>query len=513
MTARALRISLATALAYAACERRAPAPSSAPPAPAVVTPERPRPTFTLFYSSDLRGHVSPRLAPLNLPPGVGMEPLAKRVAWAGLGRRATIVDRARVASGGVVQVDAGDFLPRADDPRDEVAPRTDDLPRWIDLVLASYRRLGVDAVTPGVRELAAFPDPKALAKKLAGAHVPAVLANLADGQGEPFFPAGILVDAGGVKIGVLGVAEPGEPIAGALRARGYTLKPAADALRETARDLRARGATFVVALVNAAAGRARAAEIASAAGGVDAAVVAGPSPGAPAGSAADGGAPRLLSAAGDLVVGRLDVRVSGAAPPALDDAVVELTKAVPEQIGVGLVSRVARIPLKDTVKMEADAKKNHVQIKLRDLYEIWDYGSTTACGYCHPKAVEQWKTTDHAHAFATLVRAKRDRDPECLGCHTVGFLQTGGTRDMPMARGQFADVGCEACHGPSAAHVRSVDKKLGTVRAVDPAACLGCHTPDQNVGPFDPVAAMKEIVGPGHGQPAPGPPAPPTSFH
>jgi hypothetical protein len=70
-----------------------------------------------------------------------------------------------------------------------------------------------------------------------------------------------------------------------------------------------------------------------------------------------------------------------------------------------------------------------------------------------------------------------------------------------MARGQFADIGCEGCHGPSVTHVRSEDKKRGTVRDPDPVTCLGCHTPDQNIGAFDPVAAMKEVVGPGHGAP------------
>jgi len=99
------------------------------------------------------------------------------------------------------------------------------------------------------------------------------------------------------------------------------------------------------------------------------------------------------------------------------------------------------------------------------------------------------------------VRAKHDKDPSCVGCHIVGFLQAGGTRDMTMVHGQFANVGCETCHGPSAPHVRSIDKKQGTMRAVDPVVCLGCHTPDQNVGAFDPVAAMQEILGPGHGKP------------
>jgi hypothetical protein len=527
MTARAVRIALATTVAAAtlglACERRAPAPPAAPapspnpPAlaapqiaaakPDAAAPVGPRPTFTLFYSSDLKGRVSPHQAPLDLPPGVGMNPLAKRESWAGLGRRATIVDRARVGSGGVVQVDAGDFLPaRRDDVRDDAIPDPTDETRWRELVLASYRRLGVDAVTLGARELGAFSDAKGLTKAFHAAHVPVVLANVADAKGKPLFPASVVVDAGGVKVGIFGVVELEES---GLRAHGYSTTSAPDAARDAARDLRARGARFVVALVNAAGGRARAAEIAAAAGDLDVAVLAAgggaaaPDGGAPVAASPTAGAarPRLLTAVGDLVVGRLDVRLVAGQPPALDDAAVELTKTVPEQLGVSLLSRLGRIPLKDTEKMEAEAKRKHVELKLRDLYEIWDYGSVNACGFCHPKAVDQWKTTDHANAFATLVKAKRDRDPTCLGCHTVGFLQPGGTRDMPMARGQFANVGCESCHGPSAAHVRSVDKKKGTVRAVDPVVCLGCHTPDQNVGPFDPVAAMKEILGPGHGGP------------
>jgi CxxC motif-containing protein (DUF1111 family) len=83
----------------------------------------------------------------------------------------------------------------------------------------------------------------------------------------------------------------------------------------------------------------------------------------------------------------------------------------------------------------------------------------------------------------------------------MGFLQPGGTRDIVMVESGFADVGCEACHGPSAEHVRSNDKKLGTSRKVDPIICLGCHTPDQNLSDFDPVSAMKELLGPGHGMP------------
>jgi Cytochrome c554 and c-prime len=533
MTARAFRtrrplfaasLTVLGTLGMLACQRPAPAPPTPPPPAPPAPPARdaappapaPRaaPTFSLVYSSDLRGRITPRQKPLNLPPGVSMTPLAHRETSGGLGRRATIVDRARVDAGGVVQVDAGDFLPTpADDPRDAVAPDAKDVPRWLDLVLASYRRLGVDAVTLGERELApadAAADPKRLAKKLAAARVPVVVANLVGRKGALVFPASILVDAGGAKVGVLGVTELDADATAALGKGGYALTPPDAAARAAAKDLRARGATFVVALVHAASGRARAAAIVAGDVDIDVAVLAlghdagsapGPAPRALA-------RPRLLAAGGDLAVGRLDVRAGAGGPAVLDDAVVDLPKTVPEQLGVGLLSRAARIPLIDTDKMQADAKRKHVQIKLRDLYEIWDYGSTKACSYCHPKPIAQWDTTDHAHAFATLVKAKHDRDPNCLGCHVIGFLQPAGTRDLVMARGQFANVGCEGCHGPSAPHVRSVNKKQGTVRDVSAVVCLGCHTPDQNIGPFDPIAAMKEILGPGHG--APDAPAPVT---
>jgi hypothetical protein len=519
-------LALAAALGLA-CSRRAPAPAplgATPAAPAkpdgarpeAGTPPSARPTFTLFYASDLRGRMTAHEAPLNLPPGVTMVPLARRESSGGLARRATIVDRARVAGGGVVQVDAGDFLPLpADEPRDAVAPTPKDVPRWLDLVLAGYRRLGVDAVTLGERELGsarAGLDPKALAKKLAAAHVPVVLANLVDRKHAPVFPANAIVDAGGgAKVGVLGVAELPADATAALEKAGYVLTPPGEAARAAAADLRARGATFVVALVHAAAGRARAAQIVGGADvdvavlalGHEAAPDAGQGPEHQANQDATGAAarPLLLAAGGDMNVGRLDVRLAPGRPPTFDDAVLDLAKDIPEQLGVGLLSRVARIPLTDSDKILADAARKHVLVKMNTLYEIWDYGSTTACGYCHPKPVEQWKTTDHAHAFSTLVRAKHDKDPSCVGCHIVGFLQTGGTRDMTMVRGQFADVGCESCHGPSAPHIRAIDKKQGTMRAVGAVVCLGCHTPDQNVGAFDPVAAMQEILGPGHGMP------------
>ena len=69
-----------------------------------------------------------------------------------------------------------------------------------------------------------------------------------------------------------------------------------------------------------------------------------------------------------------------------------------------------------------------------------------------------------------------------MGCHVTGFLRPGGAQNLESAARSSRDVGCEACHGPSVAHVVSLDKRKGTSRKVDPTICLGCHTPDQNLG-------------------------------
>jgi hypothetical protein len=78
------------------------------------------------------------------------------------------------------------------------------------------------------------------------------------------------------------------------------------------------------------------------------------------------------------------------------------------------------------------------------------------CKGCHKKAYKVWEKSGHAHAYQTLVSAKRpslrQHDPECIVCHTVGFGHTGGFRgaaDTPSLK----NVGCESCHGPGSIHL------------------------------------------------------------
>jgi hypothetical protein len=127
------------------------------------------------------------------------------------------------------------------------------------------------------------------------------------------------------------------------------------------------------------------------------------------------------------------------------------------------------------------------------------YLGTTACGACHAPALAQWKTTKHARALSALTRIGRDKDPACVGCHVTGYLQPGGPADIATARQNFANVGCEACHGGGKAHLEAADKKKSTARVVPEAICRGCHTADVTNGEFDYQKFVQAIVGPGHG--------------
>ena len=78
------------------------------------------------------------------------------------------------------------------------------------------------------------------------------------------------------------------------------------------------------------------------------------------------------------------------------------------------------------------------------------YIGTNQCFQCHRPQTNAWSETKHAHAF-TDVPKKYQNDSSCLKCHVTGFGQSSGfvagsDKDLLM-------VGCEACHGPGAAHV------------------------------------------------------------
>ena len=251
--------------------------------------------IALLYSSNLQG----KYAPCNC----AVQPLG------GLARRAAVTARARAEADATLIVDAGDlFRPEG------TAAETE---RQANLLAAGIAAGGIDAFTPGDGDLAI--GVPLLKKVTAAFKIPVVSANLYGRDGQRLFAADRLFDAAGTRIGIFGVtAPPTADDANRWRAGGIVVRDPADAARESAASLRARGAQIVVALVHAGL-PAENRRLVSAMTGLDWAVLGhsalnleSPEP--------SGGA-RLLEAQSEgKNLGRLDLHLVGGAGPFVDRA-------------------------------------------------------------------------------------------------------------------------------------------------------------------------------------------------
>jgi peroxiredoxin len=105
------------------------------------------------------------------------------------------------------------------------------------------------------------------------------------------------------------------------------------------------------------------------------------------------------------------------------------------------------------------------------------YSGNEVCGVCHERQHETWQFTQHATAYDTLVKHGAEQDPECIGCHVVGYAKAGGFVSASETQ-DLEDVGCESCHGRGGPHL-SPD----FVQAGDYApACATCHDPKHSLG-------------------------------
>ncbi len=95
----------------------------------------------------------------------------------------------------------------------------------------------------------------------------------------------------------------------------------------------------------------------------------------------------------------------------------------------------------------------------------------TKCGECHQAESNAWNATAHARAFNALTKDKRDKEPQCLKCHTTGYTFKGGFTSSEITPG-LANVQCESCHGPGVSHSRHPSKEYGLVSR---STCEQCH--------------------------------------
>lgn len=113
------------------------------------------------------------------------------------------------------------------------------------------------------------------------------------------------------------------------------------------------------------------------------------------------------------------------------------------------------------------------------------YVGSNACQSCHTKEFETWSAGPHAHAVATLEKAGKQGEADCLGCHTTAYGKTGGfpAGASPASSPDLARVGCESCHGPGGNHIGEHAQRVGTILSLGDKCescvilkvCGSCH--------------------------------------
>jgi hypothetical protein len=105
----------------------------------------------------------------------------------------------------------------------------------------------------------------------------------------------------------------------------------------------------------------------------------------------------------------------------------------------------------------AEAARQQVPHAVQLAFPRSTYVGSQKCKKCHEEAYDIWKASPHAHAYATLAKARhpslRQYDSECISCHVTGWGYKGGfTSEARTAL--LRDNGCENCHGPGSEHAR-----------------------------------------------------------
>ncbi len=120
------------------------------------------------------------------------------------------------------------------------------------------------------------------------------------------------------------------------------------------------------------------------------------------------------------------------------------------------------------------------------------------CTACHAEERAFWDKTGHAKAYATLAKAHKQFNLECVGCHVTGYEKPGGSTVTHVAG--LESVQCEVCHGPGSRHIAAPSDPALIVKNPPKNLCAPeCHHPPHVKPDWNVEEAWKGILGPGHG--------------
>lgn len=411
--------------------------------PSVEDPAGPTEPFpaqlTILFSGELNG----KLEPISCPTCGG-----------GLARRHALVRSIRFEQNPVVLLECGDVV-------QEVGAESE---LKFQTALLAMNEMGYDALNIGEFDVAL--GPRFLTNMAQRARFPLISANVADSNGQRFFPAYTMIERviGGkrLRVAVLGVLSD--------RTADYLAKQQqvevtvlnADQAVATTLD-RLKGKADVRILL-AHAGAEEALSLARKHRELDL-VIYSHEANLPAENEGSTEEQIVANAGGEGEhIARLDV--------SLDESLRRLSHSFSSLMLSDLVpdSPDVRAMLDSSMRLAIDrgfGVSESVKQPVRGGY----YVGTNLCAGCHEEAYRVWSESRHAKAFAPLRNKKRQSDARCLRCHATGYgFFTGfeSEEDTP----ELANVGCEACHGVGSNHGSNPTTRYGRTSRGN---CKSCH--------------------------------------
>ncbi|MBM4017940.1 MAG: hypothetical protein FJ288_06360 [Planctomycetes bacterium] len=404
------------------------------------TEERGRPV--ILFGGDNQGVLAACGCPSNPSGG-----LAKRTALIGAYRR-TRPD--------AIVVDAGDVFP--DHPH----------PVKVKYVAMALARARYDAIGLGDQEFALGVD--RLRELQAEHQLPFICANVRDSSGNLVFRPRVVREVAGPKgsnlrgrAGIFAVVADRAYGWPALEWRtGLAVEPPAEAARREVQAL--ADCDLLVALAHMPLYEAL--ELAAAVPGIDVIVVGHEEVMLPQGRRA-GGALIVSTGESGRTLGSISLGLRPGGKPDLALRMTELSAQVPDE------------------KWVMDLYWQYVKESKDKPPPDWNltpippaYETAEACGKCHPDEYKQWTRTHHARAYESVRKARRQDDPECLLCHTMGHGRPGGFASMAQAPA-LGRVTCQGCHIVTADHDDKGVKPEPQIN-INSRVCMSCHGPVQS---------------------------------
>lgn len=380
-----------------------------------------------------------------------------------------------------------------------------------ELIADGYKLIGVDILVPGPRDAAL--GTAELEKLATRAGVKLVASNWLDASGQPLFAPYAIVNKQGRKLGVVGAVDA------SLRAPTGEVVPPLEPLRAAVAKLRQEGVDAVILVAQDRTN---------------------------------------LEALRGLPVDLVAV------PPLEEGKGLSILSWDPATKRTELAEHQLDPSWQKPTRFDARFKKYLAQV--RDLavdkstiFTPKDKGAYIAqagvCKQCHEKQYQFWEATKHASAYLVLFAKNQHFNPECIGCHSLGYLDKAGFSDITapiqlvgakarekgetpfvenfmkevfsgdpgegsldsrtqperysVLKKRFHDqihtwqreakieslsmgVQCEHCHGNRSGHPGPGFKKVGKVKA---ASCVQCHTPPHDDS-FNFAKRIKQVACP-----------------